>query len=159
MCALSYVRLFATPCTTVGCQAPLSMGFSHQEYWCGLHFPLQRIFLTQGLNLCLLAPPALGGRFLTTLPPGKPQGMNRDMGTGSRWQEITHLLNSGGPQADKEMQKPLDWQITSWKQTKKVRKGRNLLHCSVTWWSLCSHYNKISLAEVLILNDAMTLLS
>ena len=26
------------------------MGFSRQEYWSGLHFLLQRIFLTQGLN-------------------------------------------------------------------------------------------------------------
>ena len=35
-------------------QAPLSMGFSRQEYWSGLLFPLQGIFLTQGSNLCLL---------------------------------------------------------------------------------------------------------
>ena len=28
----------ATP-WTVGCQAPLSMGFSRQEYWSGLPFP------------------------------------------------------------------------------------------------------------------------
>ena len=28
----------ATPCT-VACQAPLSMGFSKQEYWSGLPFP------------------------------------------------------------------------------------------------------------------------
>ena len=32
-------------------QAPLSMGFSRQEY---CHFPLQGIFLTQGSNLRLL---------------------------------------------------------------------------------------------------------
>ena len=29
----------ATPCT-VACQAPLSVGFSRQEYWSGLPFPL-----------------------------------------------------------------------------------------------------------------------
>ena len=29
---------FATP-WTVACQAPLSMGFSRQEYWSGLPFP------------------------------------------------------------------------------------------------------------------------
>ena len=28
----------ATPCT-IACQAPLSMGFSRQEYWSGLPFP------------------------------------------------------------------------------------------------------------------------
>ena len=36
--AFSCVRLFATP-GTVACQAPLSMGFSRQEYWSGLPFP------------------------------------------------------------------------------------------------------------------------
>ena len=36
--SLSRVRLFATP-QTVAHQAPLSMGFSRQEYWSGLPFP------------------------------------------------------------------------------------------------------------------------
>ena len=35
-------------------QAPLSMGFFRQGYWSGLPFPTQGIFLSQGLNLCLL---------------------------------------------------------------------------------------------------------
>ena len=35
---LSRVQLFATP-WTVAHQAPPSMGFSRQEYWCGLPFP------------------------------------------------------------------------------------------------------------------------
>ena len=35
---LSRVWLFATP-STVAHQAPLSMGFSRQEYWSGLPFP------------------------------------------------------------------------------------------------------------------------
>ena len=36
--SLSHVRLFATQ-WTVAHQAPLSMGFSRQEYWSGLPFP------------------------------------------------------------------------------------------------------------------------
>ena len=36
--SLSCVQLFATP-WTVAHQAPLSMGFSRQEYWSGLPFP------------------------------------------------------------------------------------------------------------------------
>ena len=36
--SFSRVRLFATP-WTVACQAPLSMGFSRQEYWSGLSCP------------------------------------------------------------------------------------------------------------------------
>ena len=35
---LSHVQLFVTP-WTASCHAPLSMGFSRQEYWSGLPFP------------------------------------------------------------------------------------------------------------------------
>ena len=52
----SHVQLFATLWTT-GCQVPLSMGFTRQDYWSGCHALLQGIFPTQGLNpsfLCLL---------------------------------------------------------------------------------------------------------
>ena len=38
VCMLNHVQLFAMP-WTVACQAPLSMGFSRQEYWSGLPFP------------------------------------------------------------------------------------------------------------------------
>ena len=47
--SLSRVQLFETP-WSIAHQAPLSMGFSRQEYWSGLPFPSQGIFLTQGLN-------------------------------------------------------------------------------------------------------------
>ena len=43
----------ATP-WTVAHQTPLSLGFSRQEYWSGLHFLLQGIFPTQGSKLGLL---------------------------------------------------------------------------------------------------------
>ena len=43
----------ATPWTIV-CQAPLSMGFSRQEYGSGQPFPSLGIFPTQGSNLGLL---------------------------------------------------------------------------------------------------------
>ena len=39
---------------TVACQAPLSFGFSRQEYWSELLFSSLGIFPTQGLNLCRL---------------------------------------------------------------------------------------------------------
>ena len=50
---LSHVKLFVT-LWTVASQAPLSMGFSRQEYWSGFCFLLQGIFLTQGTNPGLL---------------------------------------------------------------------------------------------------------
>ena len=38
----------------IACQAPLSMGFSKQEYWKSCHSLLQGFFPTQGLNAGLL---------------------------------------------------------------------------------------------------------
>ena len=51
-------------------QAPLSMGFSRQEYWNGLLFPPAGDFPNPGLNP---TSPALAGRFSTAELPGKPQ--------------------------------------------------------------------------------------
>ena len=45
-------KSYSTPAMpgTVAHQAPLSMGFSRQEYWSGFHFLLQGIFPTQESN-------------------------------------------------------------------------------------------------------------
>ena len=40
---------FATP-WTVACQAPMSMEFSRQEYWSGLHFPSPGEFPDPGIK-------------------------------------------------------------------------------------------------------------
>ena len=58
----SCVWLFVTP-WTVAHQAPLSMGFTRQEYGSGLPCPTPRIFPTQRSNLCLLSPALAGGVF------------------------------------------------------------------------------------------------
>ena len=75
--SLSHVQFFVIPWTTAQ-QALLYMRFSRQEYWSGLTFPLQGIFLTQGLNLRLLrllhwqmgslplVPPGLGTTSMTS---------------------------------------------------------------------------------------------
>ena len=49
----SCVRFFVS-LGTVAHQAPLSMKFSRQEHWSGMHALLQGIPPTQGLNPCLL---------------------------------------------------------------------------------------------------------
>ena len=59
---------FATP-LTVAHQAPLSMGFSRQEYWSGLPFPSLWGLLNPGIEP---TSPALAGGFFTTKPTGKP---------------------------------------------------------------------------------------
>ena len=51
--SLGHVQLFAT-LWTIALQAPLSMGFSRQEYWGGLPCPSLGVFLTQGLNADLI---------------------------------------------------------------------------------------------------------
>ena len=71
MCVLSHVQLFATP-WTVACQAPLCMGFSRQEYWSGLPFPLPGDLPKPETEPTSLVSPALTGGFFTTVPPGKP---------------------------------------------------------------------------------------
>ena len=50
--SLSCVLLCVTPWMAAH-QAPLSMGFSRQEYWVGCYFLLQGIFPTHGSNLGL----------------------------------------------------------------------------------------------------------
>ena len=57
------VQLFETLWTVV-CQAPLSMGFSRQEYWSGLPFPSPGVGIPDpGIKLESLTSPALAGRF------------------------------------------------------------------------------------------------
>ena len=50
-------------------QATLSMGFSRQEYWSGLPVPSPGDIPDSGIKLLSLA---LGGRFFTAEPSGKP---------------------------------------------------------------------------------------
>ena len=59
------------PQWTVVRQAPLSIGFSRQEYWSGLQFPALGDLPNPGLELESLVSPALESGFFTTAPPGK----------------------------------------------------------------------------------------
>ena len=65
---LSRVRLFVTP-WTIAHQAPLSMGFSRQEYWSGLPFPPPGDLPDSGTEPACLLSPALAGGFFTMVPP------------------------------------------------------------------------------------------
>ena len=67
----SLVQFFATLWTIV-CQAPLSMGFSRQEYWSGLPCPLPGDLPTQGSNPHLLSLLDSHVGSLPLAPPGKP---------------------------------------------------------------------------------------
>ena len=61
----SCVQLFVT-LSTVACQAPLSMGFSRQEYWSGLPFPPSGDLPDSGIEPATLKSPTLAGGFFTT---------------------------------------------------------------------------------------------
>ena len=77
--SLSRVRLFETP-WTVAHQAPLSMGFSRQEYWSGLPFPSPGDLPYPGIEH---RSPALQADALTSEPPGKPSSiLNKELYTG-----------------------------------------------------------------------------
>ena len=83
----SDVRLFAAMWTVV-CLAPLSIGFSRQEYWSGLPCLLREDLPDLGIEATSV-PPALQADFLTTVHwrrkwqptpvflPGEAQGWGR----------------------------------------------------------------------------------
>ena len=51
---------------TVACQAPLSVGFSRQDYWSGLPCPSPGDLPDPGMEFTSLASPALARGFFTT---------------------------------------------------------------------------------------------
>ena len=67
----SRIRLFGTPCT-VAHQAPLSTGFSRQEYSSALSCPLPGYPPNPGTQLASLSSPALAGGFFTQGHLGSP---------------------------------------------------------------------------------------
>ena len=69
--SFSRIRLFGTPCT-VAHQAPLSMGFSRQEYSSVLSCPLPGDPPNPGTQLASLSSPALAGGFFTQGHLGSP---------------------------------------------------------------------------------------
>ena len=68
---LSRVQLFVTP-WTVTLQAPLSMGFSRQQYWSGLPFPTPGGLPDSGTEPTSPVSSALASGLFTTAPPRKP---------------------------------------------------------------------------------------
>ena len=69
----------------VACQAPLSMGFSRQEYWSGLPLPSPGDFPDPGVEP---RSPALVGELFTTEPPAKPKRLVLLFIYGSRGGEV-----------------------------------------------------------------------
>ena len=72
--SLSRVQLFAT-LWTVAHQAPLSTGFSRQEYWSGLPFSSPGNLPDPGIEP---RSPALQADALPSEPPGKPKNTQKN---------------------------------------------------------------------------------
>ena len=90
-------HLYPTLCDpwTVACQAPLSMGFSRQEYWSGLPFPLPGDLPNPGIKP---RSPALQGN---SLPPELPSKLRRLI--------IWYILRAGIPTLWDLMPEDLRW--------------------------------------------------
>ena len=63
--AQSFPALYNPMDGSLTSQAPLSLGFSRQEYWSGGPFPSGDI-PDSGMEPASLAPPVLGGRFFAS---------------------------------------------------------------------------------------------
>ena len=79
MKSLSHVQFLVTP-WTVDYQAPLSMGFSRQEYWSGLPLPSPEDLPNPRIELVSAA---LKADSLPSEPPGKAKvGLVQDLNPG-----------------------------------------------------------------------------
>ena len=87
----SHVQHFAT-LWTVARQAPLSKGFSKQEYWSGVPFPSPRDLPNAEIEPASLTSPALQVDSLPLMPPGKPFYLLRN--SFSPWGFFSYLVNS-----------------------------------------------------------------
>ena len=96
MHAWSFSKLCPTLCNPMDCSPPGSLGFSRQEYWSELPFPLLGNLLNPGIKPTSPEPPefpALTGRFFTTKPPRKPP--NLTISSGNNFIYSFHFIESG----------------------------------------------------------------
>ena len=147
---LSCVRLFATP-WTVAFQAPLSVGFSRQDYWSGLPFPTAGDLPNPGVET---TSPALAGGFFTTEPPGKQTLFLTSCPSYFSWQEGSDSILCGlnhRSHLDLEMEKSMIHKNISecpqkgavltwvWRLKEKKKKKASCAFCwpfwvLILWW-------------------------
>ena len=108
----SRVWLFATP-WTVAHQAPLSMGFSRQEYWSEFPFPSAGHLPNPGIELPSPVSPALQADSLPTELLGKPETKSTMEYLPLLWNELPFWRTF-----------PIPWSV--------------FLYVSSRWWM---HYN------------------
>ena len=129
---ISRVRLFATP-WTVACQAPLSTGFSRQEYWSGLPFPSPGCLPNPGIEAMF---PTLQADSLPSEPPRNPYMQSTSwkmldwMNYKQEWREtyqqpqICRWCHSNGGK-QRGTKEPLYEGETEWKSWLKTQHSKN----------------------------------
>ena len=96
-CKLLPSCLFVTP-WTVARQAPLSMGFSRQEYWSGLPCPPPGDLPDPGIEPASLMSPALANGIFTTSAPWEAQyTWLLTMSAGHSWLLLASMTNRFTP--------------------------------------------------------------
>ena len=77
VCAVAqWCLTLSRPPWAIASQAPLSLGFSRQEYWSGLPFPPPGDLPHPGIKPMF---PALAGGFFITVSPGEPEHFIRSV--------------------------------------------------------------------------------
>ena len=109
MLVIQSCPLFVTP-RTVACQAPLSMGFSRQEYWCGLPFLSPGHLPNPEIKPAF---PALQVDSLPSEPPGK-QGSGKK----ETWQSCSQIW-----QWTKKVSDITNIELERWKELFSTIKG------------------------------------
>ena len=85
---------------TVAHQAPLSMGFSRQEYWSGLPCPAPGDLPDPGIKPVSLVSPALAGGFFTTSATWETHVLYQSSSKRVSWTSIAgELVNDANPPA------------------------------------------------------------
>ena len=140
--AKSLTRVLMTS-WTIAHQAPLSMGFSRQEYWSGLPFPSPGDFPDSGIKP---RSPALQADSLLTELPGLPEegwvlknwclqivGLKKTLESPLEWKEIRSVNPKGNQpwmfigRADAEAEAPILWppDAKSWLTGKDPEAGKD----------------------------------
>ena len=84
LCQAASVKPNSVTRWTVAHQAPLSMGFSRQEYWSGLPFPPPRVLPNAGIEA---ESPTLQADSLPFKPPGNQEEISRTIKGGGEKQD------------------------------------------------------------------------
>ena len=122
LCRFSHVQLCAT-LWTVAFQAPLSVGFSRQEYWRGLPCPPPGDLPNPGIETTSLMPPALAGGFFTTSATweapvvSRPLHMSQEMSVWPGTEIFHHQGLSDVPVQRPKVMSPSHCRLNSAKQS------------------------------------------